>query len=398
MKTLTLIFLIVLPLNLLAQSSSLLGKKIQELEFKSVLNYADTSAKLSDFNSKVVLLDFWATWCSPCITSMAHLEDLQTQFKDDLLVMTVTDEDKARIQKFLSKRKTQLPITIDTERKLNNLFPHRTIPHTVVIDKDGIVKVVSSPKEVSSEVIEKIIKGEEVTLPEKKDILKFDYSKPLALDDEFSIYHAITPYKQGVAGMSNVTGGNGEFKNRRILATNVPPTKLFEIAYQWHSTIRMEFEVKNAEKLEWNKHNAVCFDLIVPESLSEQKFEIMQKQLDIAFPYKASIEKREKVVKVLKVIEGRRFDLPDTELTEQSGSEDGQGLFMKNAQIKLVTSFLERQLRIPVVDETGLSGNYNFEIPWYNEAPEQIHEELEKLGLELLDAQREIKVFVISDK
>lgn len=197
-----------------------------------MLNYADTSAKLSDFNSKVVLIDFWATWCGPCIKSMTHLEDLQTQFKDDLMVMIVTNEDKTRIQKFLSKRSTKLPITIDTERKLNNLFPHRIIPHTVVIDKEGVVKLVSSPKQVSSEVIAKIIKGLEVSLPEKKDVLSFDYSKPLAPDNDFSIYHTITSYKQGVAGMSNVTGGNGEFKNRRILATNVPPTKFFEIAYQ----------------------------------------------------------------------------------------------------------------------------------------------------------------------
>lgn len=103
-------------------------------------------------------------------------------------------------------------------------------------------------------------------------------------------------------------------------------------------------------------------------------------------------------LRVLKIIEGRSFDLPETGSNEPTGSEDGQGLFMKNAPIKSVISFLENELRIPVVDETGLTGNYNFEIPWYNEAPEQIHEELDKLGLELIDAQRESKVFVISDE
>ncbi|MBX2842833.1 MAG: thiol-disulfide oxidoreductase, partial [Flammeovirgaceae bacterium] len=62
----------------------------------------------------------------------------------------------------------------------------------------------------------------------------------------------------------------------------------------------------------------------------------MQKQLDITFPYKASIEKREREVKVLKVIEGRSFNLPETESAEQAGSADGQEVFMKNAPIKSV--------------------------------------------------------------
>jgi uncharacterized protein (TIGR03435 family) len=60
--------------------------------------------------------------------------------------------------------------------------------------------------------------------------------------------------------------------------------------------------------------------------------------------------------------------------------------------------FLEDQIHIPVVDETRLKDLYDLHILWYNEKPEQIHEELRKLGLELIDAERKIEVLVITDK
>jgi uncharacterized protein (TIGR03435 family) len=61
---------------------------------------------------------------------------------------------------------------------------------------------------------------------------------------------------------------------------------------------------------------------------------------------------------------------------------------MKNSVIETVTKFLESQINKPVVDETQLVGKCDLELPWYNENPEQIHNELKKLGLEIVDAKK----------
>jgi len=50
------------------------------------------------------------------------------------------------------------------------------------------------------------------------------------------------------------------------------------------------------------------------------------------------------------------------------------------------------------VNETNLHDQYDLELPWYNENPEQIHEELRKIGLELIDAERKIEVLIIKDR
>jgi uncharacterized protein (TIGR03435 family) len=59
---------------------------------------------------------------------------------------------------------------------------------------------------------------------------------------------------------------------------------------------------------------------------------------------------------------------------------------------------LESQLNVPVVDETGLAGLFNLELAWFNESPKQINEELKAIGLELIDAIRDVDVLVIYDK
>ena len=71
---------------------------------------------------------------------------------------------------------------------------------------------------------------------------------------------------------------------------------------------------------------------------------------------------------------------------------------MKNSSIETLASFLESQLNIPVVNESKLTKLYDLELPWYNENPGQIHEELKKIGLEIRDAERKIEVLVIKDK
>ena len=87
-----------------------------------------------------------------------------------------------------------------------------------------------------------------------------------------------------------------------------------------------------------------------------------------------------------------------TDGTEPASSDTRYGLLMKGASIEKLAGFLESKMNKPVVNETNLDGLYDIETPWYNESPGKIHEELKKIGLEMIDAEREIKVLVIKDK
>ncbi len=97
--------------------------------------------KLSDFaGEKAVVLDFFATWCGPCIIEMPFLQEFYAQYSDRVEVFAISDEgpDKTDdILELLDELEITFPAIQDTSQAINNLYPHRAIPFLVVIGLDG---------------------------------------------------------------------------------------------------------------------------------------------------------------------------------------------------------------------------------------------------------------------
>ncbi len=93
---------------------------------------------LKDLKGKVVLLNFWATWCPPCRKEMPDLEALYQKFKDQgLIILAISDEDIAKVQPFLAQRNFTYPVLLDPGRKVNSLFHVEGIPKNFVFDRGG---------------------------------------------------------------------------------------------------------------------------------------------------------------------------------------------------------------------------------------------------------------------
>lgn len=93
---------------------------------------------LKDLRGKVVLLNFWATWCPPCRKEMPDLDALYDKFKKKgLVILSVSDEDEATVRKFLSGYHYGYPIALDPGRKINTAFEIEGIPKTFVYDRNG---------------------------------------------------------------------------------------------------------------------------------------------------------------------------------------------------------------------------------------------------------------------
>jgi thiol-disulfide isomerase/thioredoxin len=93
---------------------------------------------LKALKGKVVLVNFWATWCPPCRKEMPDLDALYQRFKDQgLVVLSVSDEEVDKVKAYLAEKPVTYPILLDPGRKVNDLFRINGIPKSFVYDREG---------------------------------------------------------------------------------------------------------------------------------------------------------------------------------------------------------------------------------------------------------------------
>lgn len=93
---------------------------------------------LRELKGKIVLVNFWATWCPPCRKEMPDLQALYDKYKDQgFLVLSISDEEMAKVSPFISERKITYPVLLDPGRKVNDAFVVEGIPKSFVYDRDS---------------------------------------------------------------------------------------------------------------------------------------------------------------------------------------------------------------------------------------------------------------------
>jgi peroxiredoxin len=111
--------------------------KRQQADF-TLTDLRGKSWHLKDLRGKVVLLNFWATWCPPCRKEMPDLEALYHRFESQgFVVLAISDEDAAKVNPFLAERNITYPVLLDVGRKVNEQFEIEGIPKSFVYDRSG---------------------------------------------------------------------------------------------------------------------------------------------------------------------------------------------------------------------------------------------------------------------
>lgn len=101
------------------------------------------SVRLSDLvGNKVVLLDFWATYCDPCLAAMPHLQEVYSKYRDrGLVVLGISidgPESSANVRSTVAKLGVEFPILLDADSRVVALYnPKTSAPYSVLIGKDG---------------------------------------------------------------------------------------------------------------------------------------------------------------------------------------------------------------------------------------------------------------------
>ena len=131
---------------LIAAPVSISGQQGKTPQFK-LRDVNGRTVRLSDYKGKVVLINFWATWCPPCRAEMPDLVKLQTEHaKQGLQIIGITypPERKSRVRRFARSVKVNYPIILGTRQIKARFSSEETLPLTVVINRDGTVSHIIS--------------------------------------------------------------------------------------------------------------------------------------------------------------------------------------------------------------------------------------------------------------
>jgi peroxiredoxin len=112
-------------------------RKREHAEF-TLTDLSGKSWKFSELRGKVVLVNFWATWCPPCRKEMPDLDTLYKRFEaKGFVVLGISDEERKKVEPFIGERKVSFPVLLDPGRKVNDLFVVEGIPKSFVYDREG---------------------------------------------------------------------------------------------------------------------------------------------------------------------------------------------------------------------------------------------------------------------
>ncbi len=191
-------FFLLILLNLLFALPSIAS----EFELKDLQGNLQ---KLTDYKGKIVVLNFWATWCQPCRKEMPVFVQLQSEYKSRGIqfIAASTDEltDKNLVKEFALKYKLNFPVWIGATSKQQASFRLGTsLPATVILDQDG-----TSHFRIIGQAEEKVLK-------ERLDWLLSDHSSPQP--DEIVLPPGITPehFKEHELGEAEEEGNHHEYE------------------------------------------------------------------------------------------------------------------------------------------------------------------------------------------
>lgn len=362
-----------------------LGSLVPDFDINILTKEGTTKKNIKDYRGKVVILEFWATYCGPCFPAMDHLATLQKKFPTDLEVINVTDEERWKVVNFLKKRPTSMPIAIDANKSINQLFYHQLMPHTIIIDPQGYIKAITSPEEVTEEVIYLAKSGAILAVKTKAEFAtKTENATAMTVGqvEDKSFYKvAISAQKEGVQPQINK---KSDFEYEFINCT-VP--LMYQVLYQTtrpNPNDRACLEVSEQTKHLLDEKQQYCLTVKVPESIKHRLGEIGMRNLEDIFGLKAKNENRTRKV----------YALSTNKEVAVSTSNTGIDMPLKDF-LKLLWD--TKVVDMPVVNESETADT---SIIWVADFPKEaskVQEIIQKLGFKLAPKTTETACLVLYD-
>jgi len=353
---------------------------------------SDARASWEALKGKVVVLEFWATWCGPCIAAIPHLNELADHFKGKpVQFIAITDEDEKVVGPFLKKKPIHAWVGLDTDKSMFKAYAVEGIPHTVVVDRKGKIAAISYPTALTEQHLEDLLAGKKLALTQPKrgndEGLRPGELPGSAKQKQEALFQVLVKASETEYGRSASSDGSLSILGSEVLG-------VLSTCYQINSVRIMTNCVLPEGR----------FDFIVktPAKDHEAANSWLRQAVETTFGLTAKRESREMDVYLLTAKNPNAEHLALTVSTGGSSSSSGPGrIQVVSGTLGSLAWSLESLLRKPVLDETHLTNRYDFELKW--EAKEREHPDAEtlagalreQLGLELTPATRTVEIVVV---
>jgi len=363
------------------------GDRAPEIRFDKLLpEQPVANASFQALAGKAVVLEFWATWCAPCVAEIPHLNELAEKFKDRPIVfLSVTNEEPGVVEAFLKKRSVVALVGIAHTQRPQNAYCEGVYPRTFLIDATGKVAAITYPRLLKEPALEDLLAGRPPSVPSTPPGFGLSLELPRDESGPAALLHVAVrpsghshgpwPIRGGITGANTAEGENLRslvsrvfgFPEDRITGQPLEEPAVYDFSLVMPGASRAEFQSKAREAL------ATALKLDVNREIRETDVWILAK-LD---------------AKPAALAE------PPSERTSMWISPHGS-MNLKRCDMPALANQLESVVGKPVVDETGITGKFDFSLAYDPSDPNGAIEAMRKLGFKVEPARRPIEFLVVT--
>ena len=410
----SLVFTLVAATTSFAQNKSLkIGESLPENIWSTPLqlvNHPQKTITLSQDKDKLILLDFWNTWCSSCLLNFPKMEELQKQFGDKIKILAVSNQDRLVLEKFFASKNGQRyknVVSVAGDKMFHQLFPHKGVPYIIWI-KDGKMLNTTDGAQVTEKTIQEVLGGENSSL---QTVIQMSRDRPLMLSENFDNEKDLSMISYSLFAKGRIRGmgfGSGFHRSGQIVygrqftnfsfweIASAIANEIFQKKNQSFNEKRQIIEFKNPERRVEDK-SLYNYEYIVPQSKADSLYPLMLENLSRFADYKTIIEKRK--VKCLVLKRTSTVDKLKTKGSEMSFLFSLSKTNLQNTSLYALVNSLNAvpTISLPIVDETGYPNNIDLTMGAISDL-NSIRKELLRYDLDLVEAERELDMLVISEK
>lgn len=390
--SLTALLLLIAPpwAGLVAQEKLVLGEPPPPLSLETLLQAPDgrTTLTWADLRDQVVVLEFWGTWCGPCVAAIDHLNALAKTFAGQpVRFVSITFEEEPKIRDFLATRSMNAWIGLDPDRSTVDAFGVESYPCTVLVDRRGRVAAVTYPTHVTDAVLQNLLDGKASGLfrPDLRvpgspvEATAIPSASPVASLFEVSLSHSVG----NEASMS--------ISDDHLVVKGQPLSNL--VAVLWD---RPASRVRGLKSL-----SGEPFDLIVrlpkPDRAAVLRFG--REAFCVGLGCQASHTRQEVPVLRIHRLAG---DFPG--LRTSAATDGSNGASFSTTYIRAegydaagIAQLLEQTLHVPVLPDATMTGRFDFHVTCVSGTAAEWRQQFEKtLGLGLEDSKETLDLLLLS--